>query len=284
MDAAAQSDSAGPLFGDSSCCGTCGNPFLGAGCLAGLPGASVAVAKSQPNHSSVLAAGGSGAPPSKEGSATQDRARGSVEEQATQEPHRTSVRLHAFRLPKPDAGSLFGSKAYTGTPFGIGIVTISPDPPMLSTLPIGSPESSVGQYNGLPACMNTTTQTITDCTAGPWTNPVTVTLTAHPLQDGEDGAQNDSYFVGWGGDCASAGTLRLAPFNSDRIPISISWPPFKAPMLVRRRRRPRQAPQQAPQHQPLLVHQQTEVVGRPKTCPAWTPSGPVPRRTQRWHR
>jgi hypothetical protein len=58
---------------------------------------------------------------------------------------------------------------------------------------------------GLAGCTNLR-ETIEDCEAGGWTSPVSVKLTASAIPEGTSGVPNDSYFVGWGGDCAGAGT------------------------------------------------------------------------------
>jgi hypothetical protein len=85
---------------------------------------------------------------------------------------------------------------YTGDPLGYGAVTVSPEPPV---------SSGLGQYMGLAGCTNLR-ETIEDCEAGGWTSPVSVKLTASAIPEGTSGVPNDSYFVGWGGDCAGAGT------------------------------------------------------------------------------
>ncbi len=84
---------------------------------------------------------------------------------------------------------------YTGTPFGFGSVTVSPDPPQ---------SSGLSHTDGGSSCENLI-ETIEDCEVGGWFSPVTVTLTAEPIPEGTAGVPNDTYFVGWGGDCASFG-------------------------------------------------------------------------------
>ena len=84
-----------------------------------------------------------------------------------------------------------------GGPTAIGIVTVSPEPPMLSTIPAGV-YSGVSSFNGQSGCMNLTTQYLVQCAAGSWMSPVTVTLTAHPLQQGESGRSN-RFLLRWVG-------------------------------------------------------------------------------------
>ena len=124
--------------------------------------------------------------------------------------------------PYPCAMTIGVDGFVPGTParlWGVGIVTVTPAPTD-NLAPFGrqgsgfTPGSWAAQFNSQYGCANGYTA-VNICDGFAWNRSETLTLTAYPVpvggysanaSPGSEAPSWPSVFVGWGGDCASAGT------------------------------------------------------------------------------